>query len=198
MGSASLLSLLRARWSFRGMERRSRNPMLLLDQRRWWCDKRSLASWLSLDAVAIWHLGAGAKQCAFAEPKITLVVSSSPSFSRSSQLRLLASYRHLFQPSALVCGTPHRAIRLRVIKYDPDISSSYGLHPGRDNHRVPLVPTPLTLSKVGTNAIFSRCHKTRPWHISNSSSYSTRKDFKPSNPTTSDPGHRATSTASTS
>ena len=60
MRLASLLSLLRARRSFCDVERRSRNPMSLLDQRRWWCDNRSLALWLSLDADCQLALSAGA------------------------------------------------------------------------------------------------------------------------------------------
>ena len=100
-----------------------------------------------------------------------------------------------FQPSAPVCGSSY-AIACVPTK---SISSSYGLHPGGNSYRVPLAPTPLlTLSGVRRNVILSRYHQTRPWHISNSSSYSTRKDFKPSNPTASDPEHRATSTASAS
>ena len=103
-----------------------------------------------------------------------------------------------FNPVRSYVVPPSRAIRLRAIEYDPDISSSYRLHPGRDNHRVPLAPTPLTLSRVGSNAIFSHYHQTRPWHIPNSTSFSMRKDFKPSNPTASDSGHRVTSTTSAS
>ena len=60
MRLASLLSLLRARRSFCDVERRSRNPMSSLGQRRWWYDNRSLASWLSLDADCQLALSAGA------------------------------------------------------------------------------------------------------------------------------------------
>ena len=60
MRLASLLPLLRARRSFCDVERRSRNPMSSLDQRRWWCDNRSLAAWLSLNADCQLALSAGA------------------------------------------------------------------------------------------------------------------------------------------
>ena len=101
-----------------------------------------------------------------------------------------------FQSSAPVCGSSYYAFASVPTR---SIYSSFGLHPGRNSHRVPLAPTPLlTPSRVRSNAIFSHSHKTRPWHILNSSSFSMRKDFKPSNPTASDSGHRVTSTASAS
>ena len=80
-----------------------------------------------------------------------------------------------FQSSAPVCGSSYYAFASVPTR---SIYSSFGLHPGSNSHRVPLAPTPLlTLSRVGSNAIFSHYHKTRPWHIPNSSSFSTRKDF---------------------
>ena len=128
-----------------------------------------------------------------------LHIGSSPPHFRSLTIANRDHFHRIdfpFQSSAPVCGPSYHAIACVPTR---SIYSSFGLHPGRNSHRVLLAPTPLlTLSRVGSNAIFSHSHKTRPWHIPNSSSFSMRKDFKPSNPTASDPGHRVTSTTSAS